>query len=157
MTDRASRPRPGSAPPDDSSAAGARTRVPIDDEWDVVLARKRARELAVEQGFPDGRAGALATAVTEVARNIVVHAGSGEILLGVVTERGRRGVVVIARDDHPGIADLEQAMRDGYSTARGLGLGLPSARRLMDEFTVVSAVGEGTTVIMKKWAHERSD
>ena len=129
-------------------------RVPIREESDVAIARQCARELAVREGFREGGTAAIATAVSEVARNIVVHAGAGEILLGVVKERGRRGVVVVARDDEPGIADVEEAMKDGYSTARGLGLGLPSAKRLMDDFTIASAAGKGTIVTMKKWAHE---
>jgi serine/threonine-protein kinase RsbT len=134
------------------------TRVPVREEADVAIARTRARDLARREGFPEGRVGALATAVTEVARNIIVHAGTGDVLLAVVEERGRRGILVVARDAAHGIPDVELAMRDGYSTrGGGLGLGLPSARRLMDEFTLVSAVGEGTTVTMKKWAHERTD
>ena len=141
--------------PVEAAVQRPRFRISIREEADVVMARKRARELALEEGFPDARVGALATAVTEVARNIVVHARGGEVVLGVVEERGRRGVFVVARDDHPGIADVHRAMQDGYSTARGLGLGLPSARRLMDAFTLVSAVGKGTTVIMKKWADDR--
>jgi serine/threonine-protein kinase RsbT len=128
--------------------------VPIRAEPDVYAARARARALALAQGFREGGAGAVATAVSEVARNILVHAGAGEILLEVAKEGGRRGVVVVARDEDPGIPDLEAAMRDGYSTGGGLGLGLSGARRLMDEFQIVSAVGEGTTVTMKKWAHE---
>lgn len=128
-------------------------RVPIRREWDVAAARLRAQELAAREGFPAARAAALATAVTEVARNIVVHAGAGELLLEAVEDRGRRGVSVVARDEGPGIPDVEAAMRDGFSTARGLGLGLPGARRLMDEFSLVSAPGEGTTVTMRKWAH----
>ena len=122
----------------------------------MVMARKSARELALREGFSEGKVGAIATAVSEVARNIAVHAGAGEILLAAVVERGRRGVVVVARDDHPGIADVDEAMRDGHSTGstRSLGLGLPSARRLMDEFTIVSELGKGTTVTMKKWAHD---
>ena len=127
--------------------------IPIREEADVVMARKRARELARQEGFTDGGVGAIVTAVSEVARNIVVHAGEGEVLVSVTNEMGRRGILVVARDDEPGIADVALAMRDGYSTVNGLGLGLPSARRLMDEFTVVSAVGRGTTVTMKKWAH----
>jgi serine/threonine-protein kinase RsbT len=130
-------------------------RIPIREEEDVAMARARARELALEEGFREGPAGAIATAVTEVARNIVVHAGPGEILLEVVEDRGRRGIVVVARDEEPGIPNIDDAMTDGYSTSSGLGLGLPSARRLMDEFTIVSALGEGTTVTMKKWAHAR--
>jgi serine/threonine-protein kinase RsbT len=128
-------------------------RLPVREESDIVMARVTARELALEEGFPEGRAAALATAVTEVARNIVVHAGAGEILLDVVEDGRRRGIAVIARDEHPGIRDLDAAMRDGFSTSRGLGLGLPGARRLVDEFSVASAVGQGTTVTMTKWAH----
>jgi serine/threonine-protein kinase RsbT len=128
-------------------------RIAICEEADVVMARKRARELARQEGFAEGRVGAIATAVSEVARNIVVHAGEGEILLVVTKENGRRGILIVARDDEPGIADVALAMQDGYSTVNGLGLGLSSAKRLMDEFTVVSAVGQGTTVTMKKWAH----
>jgi serine/threonine-protein kinase RsbT len=136
------------------SGPSAALRVPVREEADVAVARGRARELARDEGFSEGRAAAVATAVTEVARNIVVHAGAGEILLAVVEERGgRRGIVVVARDESRGIADVEEAMTDGYSTSDGLGLGLPSARRLMDEFTLVSEVGRGTTVTMKKWAH----
>lgn len=130
-------------------------RVVVAEEPDVCVARLRARELAGAQGFPEARAVAVATAVSEVARNIVVHAGAGEILMAPVTEGERAGLVIVARDGAPGIADVEAAMRDGYSTAGGLGLGLPSAKRLMDEFALASAPGRGTTVVMKKWAHER--
>lgn len=136
------------------SAKPAQIIVPIREEPDVFVARRRARELALEEGFRESGAGAIATAVSEVARNILLHAGAGEILLEVAKERGRRGVVVVARDKDPGIPDIEAAMRDGYSTGSGLGLGLSGARRLMDEFQIVSGVGEGTTVTMKKWAHE---
>jgi serine/threonine-protein kinase RsbT len=127
-------------------------RLPIEEDSDVFVARSRARELALREGFSRNNVEAIATAVSEVARNIIVHAGRGEILLQVAEEVGRRGVVVVARDEEPGIPDVDEAMQDGFSTAGGLGLGLPSARRLMDEFTIVSAVGEGTTVTMKKWA-----
>jgi serine/threonine-protein kinase RsbT len=135
------------------SCARPSFRVPVREESDVFLARAAARELALGEGFPDARAAAIATAVTEVAWNIVVHAGAGEVLLAVVEDLGRRGILVVARDEDPGIRDVEEAMRDGFSTAHGLGLGLPSARRLMDEFTLESAIGKGTTVTMKKWAH----
>lgn len=134
----------------------ASIRVPIREEPDVAVARVRARELALAQGFPDAAREALATAVTEVARNIVVHAGEGDVLLEVVEERGRRGIVVVASDANPGIADVEDAMTDGWSSSRGLGLGLPSARRLMDEFAIASALGAGTTVTMTKWARAGS-
>jgi serine/threonine-protein kinase RsbT len=130
-------------------------RVLIHEECDVGVVRRRARELARQRAFRAASVEAIATAVTEIARNIVVHAGAGEVLLSLVEERGRAGLVVVARDEAHGIADVELAMRDGYSTAGGLGLGLPSARRLMDEFAMVSAPGRGTTVTMKKWVHER--
>jgi serine/threonine-protein kinase RsbT len=132
----------------------AAIRVPVREEADVAVARQRARALAVAEGFSEGRAGAVAIAVSEVTRNIVVHAGAGEVWIEAVEDRGRRGVRVVACDQR-GIADVELAMRDGYSTARTLGLGLASARRLMDEFTLVSAVGAGTTITMHKWARER--
>jgi serine/threonine-protein kinase RsbT len=131
----------------------AQIRIAIREEWDVAVVRKQVRELALQEGFPENRMGALATAVSEVARNIVVHAGAGEVILAAVSEHGRRAIVVVARDDHPGIADVEESMRDGYSTGLGLGLGLPGAKRLMDEFTLESEVGKGTIVTMKKWAH----
>jgi serine/threonine-protein kinase RsbT len=135
------------------SGARSAIRVPVRDPEDVVVARGVASELALAAGFSATRAAALATAVTEIARNIVVHAGEGELVFDAVEDHGRRGIVVVARDEHPGIADVEQAMQDGYTTAHGLGLGLPGARRLVDEFAIVSALGKGTTVTMKKWVH----
>jgi serine/threonine-protein kinase RsbT len=132
----------------------AAIRVPVREEADVAVARQRARAIALAEGFSEGRAGAVAIAVSEVARNIVVHAGTGDVTIEAVEDRGRRGVRVVARDRQRGIADVELAMRDGYSTSRTLGLGLASARRLMDEFDLVSAVGAGTTITMWKWAHE---
>jgi serine/threonine-protein kinase RsbT len=128
--------------------------VAIRHEADVAVARARARELAVREGLSEARAAALATAVSEVARNILVHAGDGEVVLSPVEEAGRRGLQAVARDEHRGIADVEAAMTDGYSTGGGLGLGLPSARRLVDEFSIVSGIGEGTTVTLKKFAHD---
>ena len=96
----------------------------------------------------------IATAVSEIARNIVKFATRGEFVFSVLDEDGRKGLKVVARDSGPGIPDVEQAMKDGYSTYRGLGLGLPGARRLMDEFDVMSEVGTGTTVTMIKWRPE---
>ncbi|HTN51604.1 MAG TPA: SpoIIE family protein phosphatase [Anaeromyxobacter sp.] len=126
-------------------------RIPIRAEWDVAEARARARELAEREGFRAGGIGAIATAVSEVAWNIVEHAGSGEVRLEPVREGVRRGIRVVAVDQAEGIRDLELALSDGGSTGKGLGLGLPGARRLMDGFSVVSARGEGTTVTMEKW------
>ena len=138
------------------AASGAQVRVFIRDESDVAVARRRARELASQQGLSEVEAEALATAVTEIARNIVVHAGGGEILFERVVDAPRRGVVVIARDTGPGIPDVEQAMQDGFSTKGGLGFGLPGARRLVDEIEIESKAGAGTTVTLRKWAAAKS-
>ena len=107
--------------------------------------------LAPDGGLSATATHALATAVSEIARNIVVHAGSGELTVCVVNDADRRGLTVTACDTGDGIPDLEQAMQDGYSTRRSLGLGLSSARRLVDEFELASAPDRGTTVILKKW------
>lgn len=128
-------------------------RVPIRTDADIVAARQAARELAGRLEFSSTDLTILATAVSEVARNIVRFAGSGEVVVQLV-DRPRRGVQVVARDAGPGIEDVEQALSDGYSTYDGLGLGLPGARRLMDEFAVVSEPGRGTTVTMTKWRQE---
>jgi serine/threonine-protein kinase RsbT len=134
------------------SVVAPSVRVPIREESDVVMARKHARDLAGRGGLSDIATHALATAISEIARNIVVHAGAGELVLRVADEAGRRGIIVVARDHGPGIEEPEQAMQDGYSTAHSLGLGLASARRLVDEFELVSRAGRGTTVILKQWA-----
>jgi len=96
----------------------------------------------------------LVTAVSEIARNVVVHAGRGELLVELIEGPGRPALLVTARDQGPGIAHLEAAMQDGFTTGNGLGLGLPSARRLVDELEVASALGSGTTVTLKKWITE---
>jgi len=132
-------------------SADTETRVPIGHEADIVTARQRGRELAAEAGFTGSELTLIATAISEVARNIVAYAHHGEIVLRMVHDHGRRGVVIVARDDGPGIANVDLALRDGYSTAKSLGLGLPGARRLMDDFEILSEVGRGTTVTMKKW------
>jgi serine/threonine-protein kinase RsbT len=128
-------------------------RIPIHTDADIVAARQGARELAARLGFSGTDLTVIATAVSEVARNIVRFAGAGEIVVNLL-EEPRHGVCVVARDTGPGIPDVEQALTDGYSTYHGLGLGLPGARRLMDEFAVVSEVGRGTTVTMTKWRRE---
>ena len=125
--------------------------VPIRTEIDVVIARQRARELASELRFSSSELTLIATAISEVARNIVIYAGAGEITLRIVEQGQRRGLVVFASDRGPGIADIERATRDGYSTSRGLGIGLPGSKRLMDEFAVSSEAGKGTVVTMAKW------
>jgi serine/threonine-protein kinase RsbT len=126
-------------------------RVPINDDSDLVAARAEGRALATRQGFSRTDATLIATAISEVARNIVVHVGRGEIVLRPLDELRRCGLQVIARDEGPGIRDVEAALGEGSTTSRGLGLGLPGARRLMDDFQVASAPGRGTTVTMVKW------
>ncbi len=128
-------------------------RIPIHADGDIVLARQGARELAARVGFPRTELTVIATAVSEVARNIVRFANAGDIVIELIDEP-RRGVRVVACDAGPGIPDVAQALTDGYSTYRGLGLGLPGARRLMDEFAIVSELGRGTTVTMTKWRQE---
>jgi serine/threonine-protein kinase RsbT len=127
------------------------TRIAIDSEADVVTARQRGRALAVQLGFYSSDLAVIATAISEVARNIFSYAGRGEIICRAANKRGRRGLVVIACDDGPGISDVAQAMQEGFSTTHSLGMGLPGARRLMDEFEITSAPGQGTTVTMAKW------
>ena len=130
---------------------GAEKSVAIDRDVDIVTARQIGRELAAEAGFVGSDLTLIATAISEVARNIVVYAERGEIRLSLSSRNGRRGIEVIAADDGPGIPDIEQAMQDGFSTGRSLGLGLPGARRLVDEFEILSEVGKGTIVTMRKW------
>ena len=129
-------------------------RIAIESDADVVTARQQARELAAELEQTSTVRTLLATAISEVARNITAYATRGEVLLAIVRgPDGRRGVRVVARDEGPGIADLEAAMQDGYTTGNGLGLGLPGARRLVDDFDVQTAVGVGTTVTLIKWSN----
>jgi anti-sigma regulatory factor (Ser/Thr protein kinase) len=125
--------------------------VTVASDLDMVQARAAARVLAMRLGFSRTDATLIATAISEIARNIVKFTERGEILIRMVDEPGRRGVTVVARDAGPGIVDLPRALRDGVSSYQGLGLGLPGARRLMDEFDVVSEKGKGTTVTMAKW------
>ena len=126
-------------------------RIPIRSGADIVTARLEGRQLAAQAGFSGSDLTVIATTISELARNIVEYAGNGEIILAVVQDGYRKGVRVEARDDGPGIPDIELAMQDGYSTGGGLGLGLPGSRRLMDEFVISSRVGEATTVIATKW------
>ena len=127
------------------------TRVPIERDGDVVNARQTGRVLAANLGFRGTDLTLIATAISEIARNIVVYAQRGEVTVSVAHDGSRRGIKVVAHDDGPGIPDIELAMRDGYSTGRSLGLGLSGARRLMDDFEIVSEVGVGTTITMSKW------
>jgi serine/threonine-protein kinase RsbT len=126
-------------------------RVPVRAEPDIVAARQEGRRLAQRIGFNGSDLALVATAISEVARNILQHAGRGEVAIAEVALDGRAGIEVVASDDGPGIADVERAMQDGYSTTSSLGLGLPGARRLMDELEVESAPGCGTTITLRKW------
>jgi serine/threonine-protein kinase RsbT len=128
------------------------TRVLVNSDSDIVLARQKGRALAVGLGFSASDATLVATAISELARNIVLYAGQGEIILKRLDNGGRTGVSVVARDDGPGIPDIDHAMQDGYSTSGRLGLGLPGVRRLMDEFEIVSDAGKGTCVTVRKWS-----
>jgi serine/threonine-protein kinase RsbT len=130
---------------------GASVQVRIASEADIVTARQLGRRIAAESGFSSTDQTLIATAISEVARNIIEYARRGEIILSRLEERGRRAVKIIARDNGPGIADIELAMQDGYSTGNSLGLGLPGAKRLMDDFDLVSSPGAGTTITMRKW------
>jgi serine/threonine-protein kinase RsbT len=160
-------PAPGEdgalAPADDADGTASRAhagplpraeddgRVCVTSDTDIVTARKKGRALALQQGFSSTEATMVATAISELARNIVLYAGRGEIILIPVEKDRIQGLVIIARDEGPGISDVELAMREGYSTAGRLGVGLPGVGRLVDEWQIISRVGMGTTVIAKKW------
>lgn len=126
-------------------------RVAIGSAADVVAARQEGRTLAACLGFDGSDLTVIATAISELARNILEYAQVGEILLSPVAQGGRSGIGIVARDEGHGISDIARAMQDGYSTSRGLGLGLPGVKRLMDEFSIVSEVDKGTTVTVRKW------
>src|SRR2546423_1740227 len=126
-------------------------RVSSDVDADLVAAGGAGGARAERFGSPRPDPTLIATAISEVARNIVVHVGRGEIVLKPFEDAGRYGVVVIAKDDGPGIRDVDAAVRDDYSGRGGLGLGLPGARRLMDDFEIDSSADSGTTVTMTKW------
>ena len=126
-------------------------RVEIRTDADVVTARQEARTMGARLGFSSTDLTLLATAISEVARNITTYAGEGEVLLRVLDEDARQGIEVLATDEGPGIEDVELAMQDGFTTGNGLGLGLPGTRRLVDEFSLHTTPGAGTTVRLVKW------
>jgi serine/threonine-protein kinase RsbT len=125
--------------------------VDVNNSDDIVAARQAGHELARQLGFSLTDVTMIATAISEIARNITSYAGRGEVRVGLQYRDGRQALVVRAEDDGPGIVDIERALEDGYSTGRGLGLGLPGARRLMDRLIVESSPGKGTVVEMWKW------
>ncbi len=129
------------------------THVPIASAIDIVTARQKGRALALDLGFENVDATLIAAAISEVSRNIVEYAKSGEIILQSSRNGTKTGLCVVARDQGPGIPDIAQALQYGYSTRRGLGVGLPGAKLLMDEFDIISQAGQGTTITMRKWRH----
>jgi serine/threonine-protein kinase RsbT len=129
----------------------SQVHVRIQNSADIVAARQQGRALASQAGFSHSNLTIIATAISEVARNIVEYAKEGEVIITLISDTTKKGVEIVAADQGPGIADIATVMRDGYSTGKGLGIGLPGARRLMDEFAIASTIGTGTIVTMKKW------
>ncbi|MBY0547267.1 MAG: anti-sigma regulatory factor [Candidatus Obscuribacterales bacterium] len=130
-------------------------QVPINNEIDVVAARQQGRQLGLKLGFSGSELTLIATAISEIARNIVSYAGRGVMTISIVDVMNRPGIQIIAQDEGPGIQDLSLALQDGYSTSKSLGLGLPGTRRLMDEFEIESEEGKGTTIRMIKWTRRK--
>ncbi len=126
-------------------------RIPISSRADIVGARDQGRRMAARLGFSTIDQTLVATAISELARNIVLYAGNGEITIRVVVRDEEQGIMVVAQDRGPGIPDVEQVMQLGYSTSGGLGIGLPGVKRILDHFQIASAPGRGTTVTTIKW------
>ena len=127
-------------------------RVPINYATDILAARQQGRALARQVGFSSPTDLTLiATAISELARNIVHYAKQGEVIFDTIQQNGKRGIALVAKDEGPGISNVSQAMQSGYSTSGGLGLGLPGVQRLMDQFEIMSDIGKGTTVTAIKW------
>lgn len=125
--------------------------VKIINEWDIVAARQLGRNVAKELGFGTVDQARITTAISELARNIYLYAGQGQICIEKIYDSGKAGLRISAVDKGPGINDLRQVMEDGYSTSGGLGAGLPGVRRLMDEFLIDSAPDKGTDILATKW------
>jgi len=134
-----------------SASKETTVRVTVESDVDIVAARQQGRTLAGELGFLSTDLTIIATVISELARNIVVYAQKGEIVLSPYSHNDKRGIVIIARDKGPGIPNTMLAMQDGYSTSRSYGLGLPGVKRLVDDFEIISKSGQGTTVTAKKW------
>jgi anti-sigma regulatory factor (Ser/Thr protein kinase) len=132
-------------------AVAEAVRLEIAADTDIVEARGKGRALATRLGFSRTDATLIATAISEIGRNILVHAGRGEVSIAETANDHVLGIEVVARDRGPGIPDVERALSEGYATGNGLGLGLPGAKRLMDEFSIETQLGRGTTVTMRKW------
>jgi len=126
-------------------------KVRIISERDIVVARQKGRALATNLGFSLGNATLIATAISELARNIISYASEGMIAMNVIYDSKREGLLIVASDEGPGISDIPRALRDGFSTSGSLGIGLPGVRRLMDEFAIDSEPGRGTIITVTKW------
>jgi serine/threonine-protein kinase RsbT len=118
---------------------------------DIIIAREFGRKIGKELNFSQTDLTIIATVISELSRNIIVFAKRGTIIIGKVKQGNKSGIAISAEDDGPGIPDVFLAMQDGYSTGKGLGLGLPGVRRLMDEFEIFSENGKGTKVSVRKW------
>lgn len=125
--------------------------LPLGSDADVLKARRYVTELAESLRFSKSERATIAIVISEIARNTVLYATNGRMSLKVIRQGHRRGLLIVVQDQGPGISDLNLAMQNGYTTSQGLGVGLPGARRLMDEFEIDSRVGKGTTIAMRKW------
>jgi len=130
-------------------------RVTLNSPADIVVARQEARTLALSAGFSLCDSTLITTAISEIARNVLEYAGTGEVTMSLLMNGVKNGVKIVVSDRGPGISDIAQVMKDGYSSRKGLGIGLPGTKRLMDEFELRSRAGSGTTVTMKKWNRYR--
>jgi serine/threonine-protein kinase RsbT len=130
---------------------GIQSCIKIINEWDIVAARQLGRNAAKELGFGTVDQARITTAISELARNIYLYAGQGQICIDKLFIGGKTGLQILATDNGPGISDIRQVMEDGYSTSGGLGAGLPGVKRLMDEFFIDSNPGDGTEIKATKW------
>ncbi len=126
--------------------------IAITSDLDIVAARMVARDMARSLGFGAIDQARIATAISELARNIYLYAGQGAVTVKEASNGLRRGLEVICEDQGPGIPDVGLVMQDGYTSSKGMGMGLPGARRLMDDFEIVSQVGVGTRIVCRKWS-----
>lgn len=132
-------------------AVATEARVVVETDRDIVSARQQGRVMAAQLGFSPGSATLIATAISELARNILLYASRGEVTMRTIENNGSKGITVEARDDGPGIPQPQRALEDGFSTSGRLGLGLPGVKRLMDEFRLETAPGRGTVIVVHKW------
>lgn len=123
----------------------------VTTDKDVVRIREYSRIVAEKIGFSANERTLIATVVSEICRNIIEYAKTGQVIIQVLLQNSRIGILITAVDNGPGISNIDMAMKDGFSTGRGMGIGLPGSRRIMDDFEIESTPEYGTTVIMRKW------